>query len=223
MTEDKTIYIHPLARRNRLFLMTVGSLLLGFCLLLDLLFWQAYKLQLIILNMAALIVFLVGYLKHLQPKVSYTITPEWLSYHHSWGQWRLPWHSIRRVGEINVQLHMQALHLPFVGIALSDVSHLANSISPRLANKLIHEQKNLLITAVKAELITQQQAIICFEPFRINGQRITGPIAAFLHQCTVLQSAYGFHLYLPQDSFDRELPSFIALLQQCQRYSSTKA
>ncbi|MDN3653118.1 DUF2982 domain-containing protein [Thalassotalea ponticola] len=215
MTKSKVLHIQPISRRNRLSLMLLGGALLIVCFVIDLLFWQQYKIQLILINMAALIVFLVGYLKHIQPHNSYTLMPEHLQYHHPWGQWRLPWQDIQRLGLVHTDIQLQRIELPYIGIKLHNLDALAKSISPRLANKLVHEQKQLLVLAIKRGDITFQDGIICFDPFVLNQNAIKGPVAAFLHQCCVLQRAYGYHLFLPKDSFDRSEDEFLSLLKQC--------
>jgi len=101
---------------------------------------------------------------------------------------------------------------------------LAKQISPRLANRLIHEQKPLLAFAVKQQRLTLEQCQLSFEPFELpSGELLKGPLAAFFHHCTVLKTAFGYHLFLPETAIDRELIDFHQLLIQCmssaKRYS----
>jgi hypothetical protein len=108
--------------------------------------------------------------------------------------------------------------LPFVGIRLTAIATLATSISPRLANRLIHEQRPLLAIAIRLQLISFEQSQLNFSPFTLaNGEKIKGPLAAFLHHSSVLHNALGYHLFIPESPLDRELNEFCVLLNQCKQ------
>ena len=219
---NKIIKIAPKSKRNRLFLLCLGCLLLFCCLLLNLMLWQAYKVQLILLMSASFIVLLIGSLKYLEPETSYQITPETICYYHSNGQWQLPWQDIIRIGEIKTELNGEYLQLPYIGIKLNTLENIAKSISPRLANKLIHEQKELIYLAIKNQEIELQDDLINFEPYQLNELTYKGPVAAWLYRSEQLLAAYGYHIYLPDSSFDRDLHDFFNLLRQCHHYTSSE-
>ena len=216
---DKIIKIAPKSRRNRLFLLCLGCLSLFCCVLLNMMFWQEYKIQLILLMSASFILLLLGSLKYLEPEISYLITPETISYHHRDGQWQLPWQDIMRIGDINTEVNGEYLQLPYIGIKLNTLENIAKSISPRLANKLLHEQKELIYLAIKKHEIKLKNGLINFEPYQLNELTYKGPVAAWLYRTEQLFAAYGYHIYLPDSSCDRGLQEFLNLLRQCQDYS----
>lgn len=217
-TAQKIIKIKPKSKRNRLFLLCLGCLLLLGCLVLNQLFWHEYKIQLTLTMFASFMVLLLAIVKYLEPEISYFITPERIVYQHRNGQWRLPWQDIIRIGDINVDVFGEYKQLPYLGIRLNNLESIAQSISPRLANKLIHEQQDLLLLAIKNHEINIEDGVINFEPFHLNGSTYKGPVAAWLYRTEQLATAYGYHLYLPENSFDRDLLDFLSLLKKCQNY-----
>lgn len=215
---QRIIQVKPNSKRNRLFLLCLGCLLLCICLLLNLLFWDDYRIQLIFIMSASFMVLFVALLKYLEPPISYSITPETISYYHRNGHWHLPWQDILRIGDIPADVQGKHVQLPYLGIRVNSLTNIAQTISPRLANKLLHEQQELLLLAVKNHEIDLQDGMINFEPFDLNGVTYKGPIAAWLYRTEELNKAYGYHLYLPESGFDRELIEFLGLLKECQHY-----
>ncbi|MFT4836505.1 MAG: hypothetical protein ACI9IJ_001428 [Psychromonas sp.] len=215
---QRVIQIKPNSKRNHLFLSCLGCLLLCVCLLLNLFLWDQYKIQLIFIMSASFMMLFVGLLKFLEPPISYCITPETIFYCHRHGHWNLPWQDILRIGDIPVDIRGQHVKLPYLGIRLNSLTNIAQTISPRLANKLLHEQLELLLLVVKNHEIDLPNGLINFEPFELNGITYKGPIAAWLYRTEELSKAYGYHLYLPENSFDRELLEFLGLLKECHHY-----
>jgi len=217
-TAQRVIQVKPNSKRNRLFLLFLGFLLLCICQLLNLIFWDDYRIQLIFIMSASFMVLFVGLLKCLEPPISYFITPETISYYHRSGHWQLPWQDIQRIGDIWADVLGKNVQLPYLGIRVNNLTTIAQTISPRLANKLLHEQQELLLLAVKNHEIDLQDGMINFEPFELNGVTYKGPVAAWLYRAEELNKAYGYHLYLPENSFDRGLIEFLVLLKECHHY-----
>ncbi|WP_371372357.1 DUF2982 domain-containing protein [Thalassotalea aquiviva] len=180
--------------------------------------WDPFKLPMMVLLLASFVVFFIGILKFLEPATSYQLTKETLSYRHRAGKWQLSWQNIVRIALPIADVSGQRTTLPYVGIKLRDVSYMATNITPRLANKLIHEQQPLVQLAVQNGFITLEQGMINFSPYVRGRQTFKGPIAAWLHRAEILAQAYGFHLFLPEDSFDRTRGEFLALLNQCKEH-----
>jgi hypothetical protein len=156
----------------------------------------------------------------LQPQFSYHITPRKLKYQHIYGNWHLNWQQIQAINPIREVSGLTTISLPYIGIRLVNLETLTEQISPRLANRLIHEQQPLLKFAFVQQLLSLEQIQLNFTPFTLQtGLKVSGPIGAFLHHCQSLRSALGYHLYLPETSMDRELNDFHQLLKQCQNAS----
>jgi hypothetical protein len=213
-----SICIKAQSNHNALFLILLASILFMLTLVLSQHYWRQFHLVLTFIYLAELVVFITGLAKYFQPQFSLTLTPSYLKYQHRYGQWQLSWQDIQRISLMNETLGVNPLQLPFIGIRLTAIATLATSISPRLANRLIHEQRPLLAMAIRLRLITLEQSQLNFSPFILaNGEIIKGPLAAFLHHSSILHNALGYHLFIPESALDRQLNEFCVLLNQCKQ------
>lgn len=168
--------------------------------------------------LVSLIIGFVGIVKLLEPRVSFYLTPQLLTYQHRYGRWQIGWQSIVALAPIRHTLGLQIDDLPYLGIRLKSLEQLIDNISPRLANRLIHEQRPLLVYCIRSQLMSMEQGVINFEPFLLSdGSQIKGPLAGFLHQCAALHKALGYHLFIPASAIDRDLVEFASLLRNCKR------
>lgn len=214
------ITIKAQANNHAIFLLLIGWTFLLITLLVSQYYWQSLKLVFLVLVLVALVIIFTGLTKIIQPKFSYYITPKKLEYRHIYGKWQLSWQQIQKIRPITEVYGIDTITLPYLGIRLVSLDMLEKQISPRLANRLIHEQQPLLKFAFVQQLLSFEQIQLNFTPFTLqSGLQISGPVSAFLHHCQSLQSALGYHLYLPETSMDRELNDFQQLLVQCQQAS----
>jgi hypothetical protein len=217
-TVERIIKVHPNSKSNARTCVWAGCILIFIFWLISLFLWQAYKIQLILLICASLIIAFIGVLKYLEPETSFFITPEMIVYCHLNGKWKLPWQDIIRFGQVKGLVRGEHTELPYLGIKLNKLDHIAKTISPRLANKLIHEQQELLVLAIVNKELSTEVDLINFEPYKLNEVIYKGPIAAWLHRSEQLATVYGYHLYLPESSLDRDLNHFLNLLKKCHNY-----
>ncbi len=217
------IQIKPQSNHHGLFLITLALCMILFLLLLSSWLWPNWRLSLIGAYLISGIIFVTGALKKLQPRYSMIISKDALQYIQLSGCWRLPWGDIAHISVVKTTQGVEQVTLPYIGIKLKDTEHLVNVMSARLANKLLHEQKFLLIWAVNHHMITYEQSLINFTPYKLTDKKeVTGPLAAFLHQTKILEQIFGFQLYIPNTALDREITLFVQLLRDCQNYVSTK-
>lgn len=165
--------------------------------------------------MVSLIIGFIGIIKILEPNTSFILSKQSILYQHKYGKWLLPWSAIANVCRISEIVGIEKLPLPYVGIRLNEIDSLIATISPRLASRLIHEQRPLIHFALQHQLLTLEQATINFTSFKHKNTEITGPTAAFLHQSMHLKNAFGYHIYLPESALDRTCTEFSILLNQC--------
>lgn len=214
------INIKAQANHHAVFLLLIGCTLLLLNLLVSQYYWQTQRLVLMFIFLVALVLIITGLAKYFQPQFSYRITPRKLKYQHIYGNWELAWQQIQAINPIREVSGITTISLPYIGIRLVNLDILAKQISPRLANRLIHEQQPLLKFSFVQQYLSLEQIQINFTPFTLqSGLIVSGPIGAFLHHCQNLHSALGYHLYLPETSMDRELNDFHQLLRQCQHTS----
>jgi len=220
-----TITIKPLARHHGLFLCLLGSFLLLCSLIISSYFWQHIRLPLIASILIAIVIIFIGLLKYSEPKHSFILTPQKLSFAHRYGHWQLNWQQISYIRQVSETQGFQYHQLPYIGFRLNQLTDVAANISPRLASRLIHEQRPLLAFCLRYQLITTEEAVINFDAYTVTNNNqaaltITGPVAAFLHHSETLYRALGYHLYIPASALDRDIDEFVALLKNCHQSSN---
>lgn len=209
------ITINPNSKRNQISLISIGGLLIFAVVAFIPSYWQQANLVLSFLLCVGLIVFFIGVLKYLEPETSYTLTRKSLAYQHKYGGFEIDWQDIQRIAQVKEQSFWQEDKLPFIGVNLKNRDKFLATLSPRLASRLIHEQRPLTTYAVRHNLIKFEQGIMNFEPYKYGNKIIKGPIAAFCHHGQALKDAFGYDIFLPISSFDRELDEFMELLEAC--------
>ena len=219
--ELPVINIKAQGNHHALFLMLTAFIVAFITFIFSQGYWRQFQLVIIFIYLSALVIFITGLAKYLEPQYSLCINPNGIKYQHRYGHWEINWPQIQRISLINETFGLTNIQLPYIGIRLNQLSPLADHISPRLANRLIHEQKPLLAFAIKMDYLTIEQGILNFDPFILSsGEILKGPLAAFLHHSTVLHKTLGYHLFLPETAIDRELNEFCTLLKLCMKSST---
>ncbi|PKF57929.1 hypothetical protein CW748_05255 [Alteromonadales bacterium alter-6D02] len=176
--------------------------------------WTELKTQLMLISLIGLVLLTVGVAKHWEPRHSLAVSQKKLRYFHRYGQWSIEWHNIQRIFIPTFRHDLEQQELPYIAIKLKDMERIASSISPRLASRLVHEQRSLMVFAVQQQEITPEQAVLNLTPYKMTqGYEITGPIAAWLHQMKALDQAYGAHLFLPQSAFSQQCEDVMLALK----------
>jgi hypothetical protein len=218
-TQSPFINIKAKANHHALFLMLLAVVILIITLVVSQHCWRDFRLMLIFSYLIAIVVMFIGLLKRSEPSVSFRLTPQRIQYHHRHGNWTLYWQQIQNIKTIKEVVGLKIVALPYIGIRLKSLDVLAEQISPRLANRLIHEQRPLMSFSVMRNLLSLEEAQLNFNPFTLaSGKIIKGPLAAFLHHCQMLHKGLGYHLYVHESSTDRDIDAFCQLLKQCQHY-----
>lgn len=221
MTSTPFIHIKAKGNHHAVFLILLAFALFFITLLISQYYWRSYRLTFIFIYLSILVILFTGLLKRSEPEVSIQLTPEHIQYRHRHGQWTLYWPQIQNINAINETVGLSTVALPYIGIKLKNIDILAEQISPRLANRLIHEQRPLLSFSVMQHLLSLEEIQLSFEPYTLaSGHVIKGPLAAFMHHCEILHKGLGYHLFIPESSTDRDIDDFSQLLKQCQHYSA---
>jgi len=215
------IKIKAQSTHHALFLMLTALITLMITFAINLNYWRQFQLVFTFIYLSELVIFITGLAKYLQPQHSLCLTPKGIKYQHRYGQWQVHWQEIQQISLMNETFGLTQVQLPYIGIRLIELSILAHQISPRLANRLIHEQKPLLACAIRLNFLTLEQAQLNFDAYILpSGEILKGPLAAFMHHTTVLHKALGYHLFLPETAIDRDLNEFCTLLTQCKKSCS---
>jgi hypothetical protein len=210
------IAIKAAARKNAQFLTVLGAAGLLICMLAANFWWDSARLVLVLLILVSFLVMLVGVFKHFEPQDSFILSPSALQHFHRHGNWLVNWDNIMLIAQPKVTVGIESKELNYIGIKLRDLSLLSGAISPRLANRLLHEQRDLHVLRCKQTGVSVFEGILNDNPYKTTaGKKVTGPVAAWLHRTEQLREALGYDLYIPLNASDRSPDEFIALLKQC--------
>ncbi|GHE95545.1 DUF2982 domain-containing protein [Thalassotalea profundi] len=209
------ILISPNTKRNGMTL-TVFSVLAFFLLLtLGQIFWHTAKLPLIFLILVSFVGLVLGIVKLMEPEYSFKLDPIAFNFIHRKGAWSLPWAVIKNARPVKNVSGIDTEELGYIGLSVTHISEIASRIPPRLANHLIHEQRPILLYCVSRGLLSIEEAVVNFNEFVVDQHSLKGPVAGFLHQCTLLHGVFGAHLFIPQTDIDRSMDEFSRLLLDC--------
>ena len=213
---NKTVYIKAIARHHGMFITLMGLIALLIVTLLCSHFWLQARFPLIFMLLACFVAIFIGLLKLAEPKHSLILAPETLTFHHRHGRWQFNWQHIRNIHCVTNTVGIARDELNYVGLKLTEIDLIAENISLRLANRMIHEQKPLLQYCIKQQLITFDQGILNFEPYLLsNGKVIKGPLAAFMHHSEVLHQALGAHLFIAASNLNGSINDFVVFANNC--------
>lgn len=216
MTNPAPLLIKSAARRNKLFSVLLGLLFCGISFIVAS-WWPSYQLHVVLGYLVGILLIFIGVLKYFEPRNSLFLTDLQLTYFHRYGQWTIDWHDIVLVMQPSFEYGLERRDIPYLGIKLRDISGVINSVSPRLASRQIHEQRDILVLACQQKMITVEQATLNFAKFKYDDRLIDGPKAAWLHQMVVLRQAYGCDLYIPINSFVQQPEQLVVLFKQYQQ------
>jgi hypothetical protein len=209
---NKTIKIKAIARHHGLFITLTGVIALLIVVWLCRYYWQQAHFPLMFMILACLVAIFIGLLKLAEPSYSLIVVPETLTFHHRHGRWQFNWQQIRNIHSVTNTVGITREELNYVGIKLNSIDTIAKSISLRLANRMIHEQKPLIHYCIKQQLLTMEQGIINFEPYVLkDGKVLKGPLAAFLHHSEVLHQALGAHIFISASNLNGSIDDFVFL------------
>lgn len=181
-----------------------------------------YHAALIVIALIGVVMIAAGLAGKLEPAVSMSLSDSKLRYFHRYGQWSMPWQNIQRVFQPSFNYNLEQKSIPYIGLKLKDIECVYERISPRLASRLIHEQRDIMVLACQQGDISHEQMQLNFSPYKTkSGYQLTGPIAGFMHQMAVLHQAYGAHLFIPTSSFVQSSDELIELLMNKLQEEST--
>ena len=161
---------------------------------------------------------LIGYLKGSEPSVILTLEDNELIYHHRYGHWRLVYSNILRVGIPKVSKGLEYKSLSYIGVSLVDLDDFLQGLHPRIAGKLLIEQRSLLRLAIVRECPDGTcPSDMVFDDVEYKspaGVKYTGLIAMFANRMVNMKRLLGYELYIPTNTLDDDIDKVLALLRQ---------
>ena len=227
----KTLHVRPMVRRNGLTLVLLGMLIT--IAMIFILFFLSEQLLMpaISLLLAGLMTILVGALKLGEPHFSLSLCQDCLQYHHKYGGWILKWRNIQRIDQPRIHSGWDLVDLPYIGLKIKDYDDFLTLITPRLAVRLLTEQRAVLLQAMNSERPDCPtggcgggllgEGLLEESRFRSpSGHHYEGVIAMLGNRMTRLRDLLGYDLLVPDNSLDRPPADFVHLLHQYQRESN---
>ncbi|MBE8168702.1 MAG: DUF2982 domain-containing protein [Shewanella sp.] len=160
---------------------------------------------------------ILGIAQLIEPQISFMFSENSFTYFHRRGQVEINWENIQRFDVLRINNGLAMVELPYIGIKLRSINPVLDSISPRLATGLLTEQRSLMITA-SAQAGDEQALEVYlnheFMPLTVNDERYRGILAMFGRRSLMLELFLGYHIYIPADSFDRDIGDFLKLLRK---------
>ncbi|MGL6516388.1 DUF2982 domain-containing protein [Aeromonas caviae] len=227
----KTLHVIPMVRRNGLTLVLLGMVITIAMIFILFFLREQLLIPAISLLLVGLMTILVGVWKLGEPHFSLSLCQDCLQYHHKYGGWILKWRNIQRIDQPRIHLGWDLVELPYIGLKIKDYDAFLTLITPRLAVRLLTEQRAVLMQAMRSErpdcptggcgsgLLGEG----LLEESRFSspsGQRYEGVIAMLGNRMARLRDLLGYDLLVPDNSLDRSPEDFVHLLQQYQRESN---
>lgn len=164
---------------------------------------------------AALFSMLIGYFKLSEPRYNLVLSKNGLVFYHRYGKVRIARKNIAAVGQVQIANGDQFLELPCLGLKLKSLAPLIKRMPPRLALKLIMEQRNWLMAGIKIKWPTGNVPDDwLIEKSKYQGRFNThGLLAMLTHRLEHFDMLFGYHMLISYNYFDRSVDEFENLLQ----------
>ncbi|MBE0366270.1 DUF2982 domain-containing protein [Pseudoalteromonas aurantia] len=161
---------------------------------------------------------LLGFLKSQQPYYSIVLGTQSVVYIHKFGRWKIAFDNVHSSGVPKAGEAPELLELNAVGIKLVSIDPFLLALKPRLAGKLLIEQRHIFLQAVKMHCkngnCPSEWLIESDEYSSDSGQVYTGLIAMFANRMHNLKTLTGYDLLLPANVLDRDIWRFSYLLNR---------
>lgn len=196
----------------------VGAIGLLFIMLFNLLRLGEISILEIFLVSLCIAAITIGFFKTQEPFYSLVLTTEQLTYQHKYGVWYLAHSNFKSSGVPKIAVGLEHLELNAVGIKVNDMDEFLTSLAPRIAGKLLIEQRYLFMQLVKRHCKNgdcPSEWLAEDTQYRSkNGISYNGLIAMFANRAKHLQLFTGYDLLLPTSVLDRDIWGFSANLNK---------
>ena len=212
----KHVFLRASANRFSIELMLVGGVAIAIVMLFVTLRATPISVIEIIFVATAIMAVILGFLKSREPFYSFQLDHRKICYYHKVGEWSIDISNISSVGVPIASDGFDQAELNAVGIKLKDEIRFLNDLHPRLACKLLIEQRHIFLQAVKMHCkcgsCPSKWLVEPSEFHAGSGQIYTGLIAMFANRMQHLYTLTGYHLLLPANVLDRDIWDFSNLL-----------
>lgn len=164
---------------------------------------------------ASLFAMLIGYFKLSEPRYNLVLSKNGLVFYHRYGKVRISRKNIASIGQVQISNDRQLLELPCLGLKLKSLSPLIKRMPPRLALKLIMEQRSWLMAGIKIKWPTGNvpEDWLIEESKYHDKFNTNGLLAMLTHRLEHFDTLFGYHFLISYNYFDRSAEEFENLLQ----------
>ncbi|WP_392344140.1 DUF2982 domain-containing protein [Pseudoalteromonas prydzensis] len=198
--------------RNGIEILTVGAIGLIFIMLFNLLRPGEISILEIFLVSLCLATIFVGFLKTQEPFYSLVITEQELIYQHKYGYWSVKQENFHHSGIPTVEQQLEKLELNAVGIKLNNTDEFLSQLAPRIAGKLLIEQRHLFMQVIQKHCkngnCPSEWLVEDNHYTSVHGRSFNGLIAMFANRMRHLQQLTGYDLLLPASVLDSSIWDF---------------
>ncbi|NMF48427.1 DUF2982 domain-containing protein [Pseudoalteromonas arctica] len=210
--------------RNAIEVLAIGAIGLAFIMLFNILRPGEISILEVFLVSLCLAAIFIGFLKTQEPYHSLILSESELVYCHKYGAWYMPHSNFHHSGIPKVEDGFDYLELNAVGVKVNDIDEFLTSIAPRIAGKLLIEQRNLFMQVVQKHCkngnCPSEWLIEDTHYTSHKGISYTGLIAMFANRTKHLRLLTGYDLLLPASVLDRDIWTFSANLNKWKREPS---
>ena len=214
--QSKIVFLRANANRYSIEFMLVGGIAIAVIMLFVTLRATPISVLEIALTTTAIMAVILGFLKSREPFYTFQLDNEKITYYHKVGSWGVELNNLSQVGVPVVTDGFEQSELNAVGLKLKNEALFLDALHPRLACKLLIEQRHIFLQAVKMHCKSGScPSKWLVEPSEFqagSGQIYTGLIAMFANRMQNLHTLTGYHLLLPANVLDRDLWHFSNLL-----------
>ena len=161
---------------------------------------------------------LLGYKYQQGPELTFTLTFMHLQFHSHQGGWLARWKNIDRIAQASITNSGWYQPIPWVGVKLKDYSEFVDAICPRVASKLLIEQRILLVMAHKnmADPPYQLEDILFDDSPYItpSGHVFKGLQAMLANRMRYNRTFLGYDFFISEDFLDRPAADFAGLARR---------
>lgn len=156
----------------------------------------------------------LGYAKATEPYYSVELCPQGIKYHHRRGSWLLPWQAClyASVAQLSGKGEMA-----YVGFKVTDYDAFLQQLPPRLAVKLLMEQRHLLLAALSSECpdgTCPSTMLAQHTEFRTAKAHYQGVQAMFAGRMQHLSVLIGAELFIPTTALAVDANEFCRTVNQ---------
>ncbi|MGF1700791.1 DUF2982 domain-containing protein [Photobacterium makurazakiensis] len=217
-TELKTLYIRPTHIPNGQYLCLLGLIGILLTAILSFLLPNIAPAAITILLISTLILTLIGYMSYQDEALSFTLTFMHIQFHSPYGGWTTRWTNIEQIAQATIEQDGWHQPIPWVGIKLKDYEGFIEDICPRVASKLLIEQRPLLVMAHKRSGNTNEQLEdILFDDSHVtlsSGKTFKGLQAMLANRMRYNRAYLGYDFFISEDTLDRPAADFAGLVRR---------